>query len=343
MRFSLIVPVYGVEKYLDECVSSLLSQTYTDFEIILVDDRSPDGCPAMCDALADKDDRIRVIHKSQNEGLGFARNTGLSAALGDYVLFVDSDDTISENCLAECNKVLDDAPDIAVWGMTMRYEDDAGNTVREDVIKPESFYSDCDEKKGKMFKMLSEHRVFQYACNKAYSREFLEKCDKKFEQTKLIEDFLFNIDIFKAARTVRSLDASFYYYRKPTHQTLASKYSPEFFELAKRKFLLEKSFLEYIGMYKGDCRDRVFENHIKHFVSAILRNASTSANLTKKEQNTLISEMICDETVQYVISEFEPRDKKIKIIMALMKRKKAAVLRVFCTSADRILHKLIHR
>ena len=75
MKFSVIVPVYGVEKYLDECVQSILSQTYSDFELILVDDKSPDNCPVMCDAYAAQDARVRVIHKEANEGLGFARNT----------------------------------------------------------------------------------------------------------------------------------------------------------------------------------------------------------------------------------------------------------------------------
>ncbi|MBO5913406.1 MAG: glycosyltransferase family 2 protein [Clostridia bacterium] len=112
MRFSIVVPVYGVEKYLDECINSLLKQTYTDFEIILVDDRSPDNCPQMCDGYAQSDSRVRVIHKPQNEGLGFARNTGLEAAKGDYVIFADSDDTIDPKTLERCFEELKDEPDI---------------------------------------------------------------------------------------------------------------------------------------------------------------------------------------------------------------------------------------
>ncbi|KAB8287537.1 family 2 glycosyl transferase [Bifidobacterium ramosum] len=93
---SVIVPVYRVEQYLDECVSGIVAQTHRNLEIILVDDGSPDRCPAMCDAWAAKDHRIRVIHKP-NGGLSDARNAGLDAAGGDCIYFVDSDDTIEPN------------------------------------------------------------------------------------------------------------------------------------------------------------------------------------------------------------------------------------------------------
>lgn len=92
-KVSVIVPIYNVEKYLDECIVSLLNQTLEDIEIILVDDESPDNCPKMCDEYANKDKRVKVIHK-KNGGLGFARNSGLDVATGEYVAFIDSDDFI---------------------------------------------------------------------------------------------------------------------------------------------------------------------------------------------------------------------------------------------------------
>ena len=91
LKVSVIVPVYKVERYLDRCVGSIVSQTYKNLEIILVDDGSPDQCPEMCDAWGQKDARIKVIHK-KNGGLGDARNAGLDAATGDLISFIDSDD-----------------------------------------------------------------------------------------------------------------------------------------------------------------------------------------------------------------------------------------------------------
>ena len=94
---SVIIPVYKVEPYLRQCVDSVLAQTYRNLEIILVDDGSPDGCPAICDEYAAKDARVRVIHK-ENGGLSDARNAGIRAATGEYLLFLDSDDYLENKC-----------------------------------------------------------------------------------------------------------------------------------------------------------------------------------------------------------------------------------------------------
>jgi len=97
---SVIIPVYKVERYLDACVASVVGQTYPDLEIILVDDGSPDNCPALCDAWAAKDTRIRVIHRS-NGGLSAARNSGLDICTGEYIAFVDSDDRLEPDVLEQ--------------------------------------------------------------------------------------------------------------------------------------------------------------------------------------------------------------------------------------------------
>ena len=103
MKISVIVPVYKVEKYLDRCIQSIVDQTYRNLEIFLVDDGSPDDCPQMCDAWATQDKRIRVIHQ-ENGGLAAVRNTGLDAATGDLICFVDSDDAIVPTL---CEKVIE--------------------------------------------------------------------------------------------------------------------------------------------------------------------------------------------------------------------------------------------
>lgn len=94
---SVIVPVYGVEKYLDRCLDSIVNQTYRNLQIILVDDKSPDSSPEICDKWEQTDSRISVIHKDVNEGLGMARNTGMTIANGDYIAFVDSDDYLDKD------------------------------------------------------------------------------------------------------------------------------------------------------------------------------------------------------------------------------------------------------
>ena len=126
MKFSVIVPVYNVAEYLPACIDSLLAQRCEDWEIILVDDGSTDGkCPALCDELAAAHpERIRVIHQA-NGGLGAARNTGLEAARGDYVLFVDSDDTLAPNTLARLAEEIEKTH-ADMYGFSFRYVTEAG-------------------------------------------------------------------------------------------------------------------------------------------------------------------------------------------------------------------------
>ncbi len=113
-KISIIVPVYNVEKYLDRCVESIVSQTYENLEIILVDDGSPDNCPQMCDDWAKKDERIRVVHKT-NGGLSSARNTGLEIATGSLIAFVDSDDWLEPDMYRKlCTAILQYDADIAM-------------------------------------------------------------------------------------------------------------------------------------------------------------------------------------------------------------------------------------
>ena len=98
-KISVVVPVYNVEKYLSVCINSVLSQTFTDFELILVDDGSTDKGGDICDEYEKKDNRIRVIHQ-KNQGVSAARNAGIDLSIGEYLIFIDSDDTIDKNCLS---------------------------------------------------------------------------------------------------------------------------------------------------------------------------------------------------------------------------------------------------
>ena len=114
-EISVIIPVFKVEKYLRECVDSVLSQTFANFECIVVDDCSPDNCPAICDEYAEMDSRVKVIHNTQNQGQSLVRETGLSRSSGNYILFVDSDDWIEPNMLEKLyGKALDGNYDIVV-------------------------------------------------------------------------------------------------------------------------------------------------------------------------------------------------------------------------------------
>lgn len=185
---SVIVPIYKVEPYLRRCLDSIVNQTYTNLEIILVDDGSPDGCPAICDEYAAKDKRIIVIHK-ENGGLSDARNAGLDICKGDFVYFVDSDDWIGIDTINALHKFLfeNNQIAIAITNFTAAY-DNGLRPYKDEWIKREP---QIIKSSDFLFQMLSEKTNFA-TIGKMFRREIFSNCrfqiNKKNEDTLLISD-----------------------------------------------------------------------------------------------------------------------------------------------------------
>lgn len=166
---SVIVPIYKVEQYLDRCIKSILAQTFKDFELILVDDGSPDKCPEMCDEWVNKDNRIKVIHQ-ENQGLSAARNTGIKNVKGNYMTFVDSDDWIAYDMLEILLELISkhDA-DISICNF-VRTSIEEKAFSSDDVI--EQIYSK-DEFMNIIMK-INSNRTIHYAWAKLYKRELID-------------------------------------------------------------------------------------------------------------------------------------------------------------------------
>lgn len=206
MRVSVIVPIYNVERELKRCIDSILAQTAQELEIILVDDGSTDGCPAICDWYAGQDSRITVIHKP-NGGLSSARNSGLRIATGEYVLFVDSDDYIERDSCERLMAAMQDDMDFVVAPFKEITEK---KTVIRGLIsaKEKTIYTPRD------FAILAiqENNWHASACCKLYRRVFLLENDLFFKEGILFEDTHVFLKVFLAARKVGYLSYPFYNY-----------------------------------------------------------------------------------------------------------------------------------
>mgnify|MGYP000739626699 FL=1 len=206
-EISVIVPVYKVEKYLNECINSILAQTFAQFELILVDDGSPDGCPALCDAAALRDDRVRVIHQ-KNGGVGAARNTGLDAAKGKWITFVDSDDTVAPRYLeAMYRKAVAEQADAAVCDFRLTDESGKDKHRVERLIKDETLTR--HEVLSKM--MLAP---FPGMCCKLYRTELIGA--HRFGNRTIGEDATFQVEVFSEANKVVCIAQALYDYRQVT-------------------------------------------------------------------------------------------------------------------------------
>lgn len=229
---SIIVPVYNVEKYLDRCVTSIVGQTLKEIEIILVDDASPDNSPALCDSWAERDERIKVIHK-QNEGLGLTRNAGMAIAQGEYVAFADSDDFVEpdmyDRLYIECKK-----NNLDCIYSEFNVDDYPGFRV---VTRPEKLYVGAEEIEqlrldivGAEPSYISGVKFHCSSCKGLYSLGLIRKYGLKFhsEREYISEDTLFNLDFLCHSKRVKIVPWQFYHYclnnASVTHSYRADKW-----------------------------------------------------------------------------------------------------------------------
>ena len=202
-KVSVIIPVYNVEEYLQECLDSMLDQTYKHLEIILIDDGSQDRCPYICDQYATKDDRIKVIHK-KNGGAASARNLGLEIASGEYISFVDSDDYVDKYYIQNLTEQLENTKsDIAVCS----YVSVSSDKKIPEILEKTGDYIGRDY----LLQFLTDWRC-GLIWNKLFSKKVIG--DIRFEEGHIIDDEFFTYLVVLNARRVYVKNKQLYYYRE---------------------------------------------------------------------------------------------------------------------------------
>ncbi len=247
---SVLIPVYKVEKYLDECIESVVTQTYENLEIILVDDGSPDRCPEMCDAWAEKDSRIRVIHK-ENGGLSDARNVGMAASTGTFIAHIDSDDILEPEYIEYLYQAIcETGADVSecAYRKFREIPEKANNTSEGmcppvNITREEALYhfSNCLEPVN--------HQVW----NKLYRRELIE--DELFIYGRLAQDVLFSCHVFGKCNKIAHIDNVLYHWRvHPGSATV--KFYRQRLDMLETYWLSLKYLEEFYPQFTKDLKNR---------------------------------------------------------------------------------------
>ena len=225
-KISVIIPVYNVEEYLEKCVDSLLKQTWQNFEIILVDDGSRDASPAICDALAAEDERVKVLHK-ENGGVSSARNAGLAVANGYYIAFVDSDDFVEPAYLERLAAPYDENQvELTVCGYYFR----------DEVKAREQSLLDRAGLQAALFACKEYPYIEGYLWNKLYLNDIISEHQLCFdEKYRMSEDTLFNFQYFQYVKRAAVVTEALYHY--VIRETSAMRSKPEENELAMQALI----------------------------------------------------------------------------------------------------------
>lgn len=262
VMFSVIVPIYKVEKYLKKCVDSILDQTYKNYELILVDDGSPDSCPQICDYYSQKDQRVKVIHQ-KNRGLVNARNTGVHEAKGKYICYVDGDDWISSNLLEIVFEkgIKKNHSDIIIYNGVKKFD-----KYEEELPKglPEGYYNKHElEEKVYPYMMYDNRKsfcqglIFPVAWNKVFKTEILKKHYCSDERIRMGEDNAFVFECLIEANSVYFCDDNLYFYNQLNSSSITSNYDANRF---KNNQILTDYIEEKIGG-----KNNIIDNQINAF------------------------------------------------------------------------------
>lgn len=316
---SIIVPCYKVEKYLDRCLECLVNQTLHDIEIILVDDCSPDNTPALCDQWAEKDSRIKVIHKAVNEGLGLACNSGIEHASGDCVAFCDSDDWVDYNCYAVLYEAMIANESDAVFSGITRVDSNGNIISVSHTLKLVNY--EYDSLRSFVYGMIAsdsktdvERERQMSAKTVLYSGEIIRKFGVRFHSEREIisEDLLFNMDFIRHSTKVTELPISLYNYFINTDSLTTALREDRFrMNVYLRDFLINNYPYYNITSQYIQRVDRMFIGYVRSIISIIV---NSSANLTQKR--ALITEICAEPIWHQIFVEYPIKDlSKIKQII----------------------------
>ena len=311
---SVIVPVYKSESTLSYCVQTLLEQKNVEMEILLVDDGSPDNCPQICDQLAEAEERIRVIHK-KNGGVSSARNAGIEAAWGEYLVFVDSDDFIEPLMLSRLMKGIEGS-DIAVCGYYHHY---LGKIV-EKIPRVDG------ETGAENFLQLYGNGYMNMPWNKIFRRELAGRFD---ESISLGEDLLFNLDYLRRADGVTVVSEPLYHYiQNNTGNTLSSQKREDKLELGKRIWRETSRFYEELAGNRDETG--IINARLIQEVLDDVEALPTDTERTKEEKLAVIRDYCQDAELREAGSRVALQALDYKMIHFCMRRSWVRMTYLLC-------------
>ena len=323
IKFSVVMPVYNVERYLEKAVLSVLNQTYKNFELILVDDCTPDKSGEICDDFAKTYTNVKSIHLSENLGLSMARNTGMNVANGDYIFFMDSDDYIDLDLFENIvNSIRKNKAQVVVFGIQEEYYDKNG------IIKKQYPILYGEEKLLKTFESLRKEIIklemktfYGYAWNKFYDLKYLRNISASFRNVVLIEDIDFNVKVFQNIDSLNILNIAPYHYRKATTESLTNKFLPKYFEVHRERIQMILNQQKSWGICTNQTKMFIANLYVRYIFSALQRNCDKRSLYNFKDRRIWLKQLYNENLFNELICYAKSNNKLLAIMISVLKRK----------------------
>lgn len=324
---SVIMPVYNAEKYLSDAVKSVISQTYENIELICVNDSSKDNSLSLLNDLAKTDERIVVVDSPINVGAGQARNLGIAQAQGEYITFVDADDTVKEDLYEKAmNELLLYQADEVVWGLVEEHFDKNNNKIKSVPVVPERTNAKTEDEIVKTVLSLEENTLFGYQCNSIYKASIIKENDICFEKSILYEDYFFNLEFAKKMQSICTLDYAGYVYFKRINGSITHSFTKDYFSLSYRRI---NSMYEYC-LEHGFSEDNLFDvlgnRLLRYTFSALSRNNDKKAEMSFTDKKEWVKSTVSLEMYEALLSRCHANGIAHKVLAFAIKKRSLSLI-----------------
>lgn len=340
--FTVVMPAYGVEKYIERAIKSIQKQTFDNWEIIVVDDCSKDKSGQIAEEFAKKDSRIKVIHHEVNQGLSPARNTGTKAAGGVYIWYMDPDDYADSKLLEQVYESLKRNPaQVVMFGHVEEYYDRKGKLKYTHSICPKEHYFKTAEEFRPYVIELEQQTLYGYAWNKFYDLQYMRERRLAFENIKLIEDITFNVKYFMDIESLNILPITPYLYGKRMEANLTNKFVPDYFELHKERIDMLFDQFSYWGICTTKIRSVLGSLYARYILSALERNCDRRSGMNHAQRYKWCRAVFADGLFNELIPVARAKDSLMLRVSLVLFRWKRAVLCLMMGRGIYVVRKLL--
>ncbi len=317
IKVSVIMPVYKVEQYVGKAIESILNQTLKEFEFLIVDDGTPDRSGEICDAYAQKDSRIQVIHK-ENGGAPSARNMAMDIAKGKYMYFMDSDDWAEPTMLQDMYELAEqNQAQLVVTGFYIDtyYSDTEYRT--DHFVSEDAVYMESESFRKNAYKLFDKNLLYT-PWNKLFLADYIQQYHLRFPQT-FWDDFPFNLSVVENVERVAVSSRQYYHFMRARAESETAAYRPEMYNKREEEHGWLINLYKKWNVMNPATKEMLARRYIERFIGCVENLTNPKCTLTYKEKRAEVKRMLSKQRVSKMVRLARPRSKYMKIMLIPIK------------------------
>lgn len=319
IKVSIIMPVYNVEDYVGRAIESILNQTLKEFEFIIVDDGATDGSGKICDQYAEKDSRIRVIHK-ENGGAPSARNAAIEIASGKYMYFMDSDDWAEQGMLEDMYALAEEhQAQLVVAGFYIDTYFNKEEYLTDDYVSEDAVYTNKETFRKKAYKLFDKNLLYT-PWNKLYLASYLMEHEIRFPKT-FWDDFPFNLHVIENVERVVVTSNQYYHFLRARAESETAAYRPDMYKKREEEHGWLINLYKKWGIMNGGTREFLARRYVERLIGCIENVTNPKCELPYTEKYHMIKQMLGKKRVSWAMKHAKPKSKYMSCMLVPVKMK----------------------